>query len=68
MAWTQDDADALKTAIGSGAKDVTYSDGSRIVYRTLDEMRQTLKLIENEVAGSSVTRVKTIRFNTGKGF
>lgn len=67
MAWTQDDADNLKASIASGTKDVTYSDGSRIVYRSLAEMRETLALIQAEVAGST-TRVRTIRFNTGKGF
>lgn len=68
MAWTQDDADALKSSIAAGVKDVQYSDGSRIVYRSLAEMRETLALIEAEVAGSSVTRVRTIRFGTSKGF
>jgi len=68
MAWTQDDADNLKAAIASGTKDVTYSDGSRIVYRSLAEMRETLGLIQAEVAGSTVSRVRTIRVNTGKGF
>jgi len=68
MAWTQDDADALKAAIAAGAKDVTYSDGSRVVYRSLAEMRETLRLIENEVAGSTVKRTRTLRFTTSKGF
>jgi transcriptional/translational regulatory protein YebC/TACO1 len=68
MAWTQDDADALKAAIASGARDVTYSDGSRIVYRSLAEMREVLAMIEAEVAGASVTRVRTVRLNSSKGF
>jgi len=68
MAWTQSDADALKAAIASGTRDVTYSDGSRVVYRSLAEMRQTLAMIEAEVAGSSTTRVRTVRFNSCKGF
>lgn len=68
MAWTQDDADILKDAIASGARDVTYSDGSRIVYRSLPEMRQTLALIEAEVAGSSTVRIRTVRVNASKGF
>ena len=68
MAWTQDDADALKSSIAAGVKDVQYSDGSRIVYRSLAEMRETLALIEAEVAGSGTTRVRTIRFGTSKGF
>lgn len=68
MAWTQTDADTLKAAIASATKDVTYSDGSRVVYRSFAEMRQILAMIEAEVAGSSVARVKTVRFNSSKGF
>jgi hypothetical protein len=68
MAWTQTDVDALKDAIASGTKDVQYSDGSRIVYRSLAEMRETLSMMEAEVAGSSTARVRTVRFNSGKGF
>lgn len=68
MAYSQDDVDALKAAIASGARDVTYSDGSRIVYRSLEEMRQTLNIMEAEVSGSSTTRIKTFRMNSAKGF
>lgn len=68
MAWTQSDADALKAAIATGARDVTYSDGSRVVYRSLDEMRQVLAMIQGEVAGSSVTRVRTVHFDGSKAF
>lgn len=68
MAYTQTDVDALKTAIASGAVDVTYSDGSRVTYRSLDEMRSILGEMEAEVAGSTVKRAKTVRVNTCKGF
>jgi hypothetical protein len=68
MAWTQTDVDALKTAIGSGAKDVQYSDGSRVTYRSLDEMRGILNQMEAEVAGASVRRAKSLRVSSCKGF
>lgn len=49
MAWTQDDVDALKAAIATGATDVQYSDGSRITYRSLRDMRDTLAMMQGEV-------------------
>lgn len=68
MAWTQTDIDAIKAAIATGALDVQYSDGSRIQYRSLEEMRSIQREMEAEVAGSSVKRARTIRFNSCKGF
>lgn len=68
MAWTQSDVDALKSAIATGVKDVQYSDGSRMTYRSLDEMRSILADMAAEVAGASVKRAKTIRVNASKGF
>jgi hypothetical protein len=68
MAWTQDDVDAIKAALATGARDVQYSDGSRVSYRSEAEMMSIMKRMQTEVAGSSVTRVKTVRFGTSKGF
>lgn len=68
MAWTQDDVDALKSAIATGARDVQYSDNSRVTYRSLDEMRSILGDMESEVAGATVKRARTVRVNTTKGF
>jgi hypothetical protein len=68
MAWTQDDVDAIKAALATGARDVQYSDGSRVSYRSEAEMMSIMKRMQAEVAGSSVTRVKTVRFGTSKGF
>lgn len=68
MAWTQGDIDALKVAIASGARDVQYSDNSRITYRSLAEMKDILGQMQAEVAGAGVKRVKTIRINSCKGF
>ena len=68
MAWTQDDVDAIKAALATGARDVQYSDGSRVSYRSEAEMMSIMKRMQAEVAGSSVTSVKTVRFGTSKGF
>jgi hypothetical protein len=55
MSWTQSDIDALKAAIGSGALMVTYSDGSSVQYRSLADMKATLKMMEAEVSAPATT-------------
>lgn len=52
MAFTSDDIDTLKTAIATGALRVRYADGREVTYRTLAEMRETLRMMNGEVAGS----------------
>ena len=49
MAFTQPDIDALKGANASGAMKVRYADGREITYRTLREMRETLRMMEVDV-------------------
>jgi hypothetical protein len=50
MAYTQDDIDALKAAIASGAKKVKFSD-RETEYRDLSEMRQILNDMQASVNG-----------------
>lgn len=49
MAWTVQDRDKLKLAIAMGAKIVAYAD-RRVEYRSLDEMLETLAMMEDELA------------------
>lgn len=60
MAWTQTDVDRLKSAIATGALRVKYGSGfdeREVIYRSLDEMKATLAMMEQEVAGTTRTRV-----------
>lgn len=69
MAWTQKDIDALKLGIAQGATKVKFAD-REVTYRSLDEMRETLRLMQAEVdlaAGLIRTRPRQIRFITTKG-
>ena len=50
MAWTQADVDQLKAAIAKGVTRVRLN-GEEVQYRTLDEMKSTLRMMEDEVAG-----------------
>jgi len=69
MAWTQTDIDKLKAAIAQGATKVKFAD-REVTYRSLDEMRETLRILQAEVdqaAGLTRTRVRRVLFVTGKG-
>ncbi|NIJ40352.1 hypothetical protein FHS78_000622 [Parvibaculum indicum] len=56
MAWTQDDIDALQTAIGAGVKRVRYSDGSETEYHSLKEMRSLLSEMKASLATKKPVR------------
>lgn len=69
MAWTQTDIDKLKAAIAQGATKVKFAD-REVSYRSLDEMRETLAMLQREVdaaAGVVVRRPRQVRFVTSKG-
>lgn len=61
MAWIQDDLDALKDAIKTGARKVKYAD-KEVEYRSLDEMIIVKNMIEQELG--TVTPATTRIFAT----
>ena len=66
MAFTQDDADELRRAVASGALTVTR--GSEMVtYRNLAEMRSALRMIEDELGGSTKRRLVATYPTTSRG-
>jgi hypothetical protein len=59
MAFTQAQIDALKAAIALGVTQVSYQ-GRTTTYRSLDEMKSALRMMESEVnAGGSTPRTTT---------
>lgn len=67
MAWTQTQIDALRAAIASGKRTVTYGDKS-VTYQSLEEMIALLRLMESEVAasgGASGGRSTLVAFSRG---
>lgn len=63
--FTSDDIDALKRAIATGALRVRYPDGSEVTYRSLAEMRETLRMMAADAApaaGSSPSRSSLASF------
>lgn len=66
MAWTQTDIDALKAAMARGVK-VARINGEMVEYASMSEMRATLAMMENEVAGVSRRTIDVIYPTTGRG-
>lgn len=50
MSYTQADADRLRASIAKGASEVEVA-GERVRFRSLAEMKETLAMIEGELAG-----------------
>lgn len=69
MAFTTTDRDALKAALATGSLRVDYPDGGGVTYRNLGEMRELLRMMDDEIdAAAGTPRVKQIRMRTSSGF
>lgn len=55
MPFTQEDLDALDTAIATGARDVLL-EGRRVLYRSTTEMFTIRRIIQNELGIAPGTR------------
>lgn len=55
MPWTQADLNALDSALTGGRKSVTFADGRKIEYHTLDEMQRLRKTMKAEVEAAAST-------------
>lgn len=66
MLWTQEDIDALKAAIRTGALEVSYTGPPerRIRYQSLKEMRDLLASMVADVRGGG-SRVRLARYSKG---
>lgn len=70
MAWVQADLDRVDTAIASGVKSVTFADGRRTDYQSLDHMIAARRVIQAELsmqaqATSGVVRRRYGAFRSG---
>lgn len=48
MAFSTSEIDTLKAALGSGVLRVRYEDGREVVYRSLAEIREIIRMAESE--------------------
>ena len=63
--WTEEERDALREAIATGALVVKYEDQT-VTYRSLSEMRALLREMEESITGKpSGVRVRYPRTSTG---
>jgi len=56
MAWTSTQLAALKDALASGKLSIRFGDRS-IQYRSVDELRKAIAIVEKEVNGASATKI-----------
>ena len=69
MATTQQQLDAIKSAINEGARSVTYDGNNTVEYRSLSEMRSIQAGLEDELSGTEKTDSEKAFFPTyGRGF
>lgn len=54
MGWTQTDIDRIDAALASGELVVQHSDGRRITYRSVEELKAARALIMGEVIPPTV--------------
>ena len=68
--WTQADIDALRAAVATGVRSVTYSGPPErtVVYHSLAEMRSLLAEMVAAVRGAAGTRPVSRYAGTRKGF
>jgi hypothetical protein len=60
MAYTQDQIDALKTALASGQLRVRHGD-TEVLYRSIDEIKALLAMMQGDVTTRTRTTVAAFR-------
>lgn len=61
MAFTAADRDAIKAALALGALTVRHADGQMVTYRSVQEMRETLAMIEAELGAGGEANPARLR-------
>ena len=68
MSYTTTQLDALKKALATGERRVSFGDKT-VEYRSIEELREAIRTVEAELARTSgATRKRQIRVTTSKGF
>lgn len=67
MSYTEEQRDALRRALASGERRVSY-DGKTVEYRSIAELKEALAEVEAALTQAEGKRVRQIRINTNKGF
>jgi len=68
MAYTNDQLDALRKALATGERRVTFADKT-VEYRSIEELKVAIREVEAVLAKQNATSVvRQIRVTTSKGF
>jgi multidrug resistance efflux pump len=68
MSYTTTQLDALKKALATGERRVSFGDKT-VEYRSVEELQAAIRTVEAELArASGTTRKRQIRVTTSKGF
>ena len=67
MSYTNAQLDALRRALATGERRVTFGDKT-VEYRTVAELQTAIRTVEAEIARGGTTSKRQIRVTTGKGF
>ena len=67
MSYTQSQLDALKKALATGERRVSFGDKT-VEYRSVEELQAAIRTVEAEIARGSGTPKCQIRVTTAKGF
>ena len=68
MPYTQDQLDALRKALATGERRVTFGDKT-VEYRSVEELQAAIREVEAALAKENATPlVRQIRVTTTKGF
>ena len=62
MAWTSTQLDALKSALASGKLQIRFGE-KMVTYRSVDELRKAIAIVEAEV--NATTRTKVVKAYVG---
>ncbi|MES2157488.1 MAG: hypothetical protein V4512_06760 [Pseudomonadota bacterium] len=70
MAWTENDLTTIRRAITTGTRSVTFADGRKTEYQSLDHLLAAEKVIKAELqmqaqAASGVHRRRTPYYKSG---
>ena len=67
MSYTQTQLDALKRALATGERRVSFGDRT-LEYRSVEELQAAIRTVEAEIARAGGTPRRQIRITTAKGF
>lgn len=65
MPWTQADADQIRAAIASGELTIRTTDGRSVTYRSIEELRVALSMVEVFLNPPTTPRVRRLQMQSG---